>query len=401
MDAYTKAWVKNDSDAVMRTLASDAVLVPAHAHAPISGQDAIRQFWWPPDQPPTSVTAFTQSVDEIDGTTNLAYVRGTFELSFTSGAGGPVISRRGAFFMIVRRQPDGRWVITRRMWDDVPDVQPTASPTVQAAIARLQANDARGAATILQQLVERQPTDARLWRLLGTARQRAIDLDGALTAYEKALEIDPGYPAPLYNIAAVHALKSDTTQAFDWLSKAKRTGKIDMTQIETDPDFVSVRKDVRYKTLLPTAKDFERPFVEPVTILREWDGEATNDQFGWIARNIGDVDGDGVPDVVTSAPSKNNDAGRVYVYSTKNGRLLWQVDGSAGDELGLGVEGAGDTNGDGIPDVIASAPGRGAAYIYSGKDGRLLQTFRPNTKPTSSAAMSPASATSTATGSRT
>src|SRR5262249_31767246 len=117
------------------------------------------------------------------------------------------------------------------------------------------------------------------------------------------------------------------------------------------------------------------PFVEPVTIVREWDGEAANDQFGWIARNIGDVDGDGVPDVVTSAPSRNKDAGRVYVYSTKSGRLLWKVDGAARGELGRGGEGAGDTNGAGIPDVIAGAPGRGAAYIYSGSDGHVLQTF--------------------------
>ena len=68
-------------------------------------------------------------------------------------------------------------------------------------------------------------------------------------------------------------------------------------------------------------------------------------------------------------------AGRVYVYSTKSGRLLWSVDGKPGDQLGTGVEAAGDTNHDGVPDVIASAPGAGKAYVYSGKDGRVLLTF--------------------------
>ncbi|HTI37195.1 MAG TPA: FG-GAP-like repeat-containing protein, partial [Vicinamibacterales bacterium] len=109
-----------------------------------------------------------------------------------------------------------------------------------------------------------------------------------------------------------------------------------------------------------------------------WDGESTNDQFGWIARNIGDVDGDGVPDVVTSAPTSNaggQAAGRIYVYSTKTGRLLWRADGEAKAQLGTGVEGAGDTNNDGISDVVASAPGIGAAYVYSGRDGRVLLTF--------------------------
>ena len=130
-------------------------------------------------------------------------------------------------------------------------------------------------------------------------------------------------------------------------------------------------------------KDFEDPFQEPVTILREWDGEAANDQFGWIARNIGDVDGDGVPDIVTSAPTKNiggENAGRVYVYSGRNGKLLWQADGKPGDQLGSGIEGAGDTNADGVPDVIASAPYAGKAIIYSGNNGRVLVTVTAERK---------------------
>jgi hypothetical protein len=126
--------------------------------------------------------------------------------------------------------------------------------------------------------------------------------------------------------------------------------------------------------------DFDHPFVESVKIIREWRGESSNDQFGWIARNIGDVDGDGIPDVVTSAPTHGaggSSAGRIYVFSTRSGRLLWMADGQAGDELGTGVEAAGDTNRDGIPDVVASGPsGTGVAYIYSGRDGRILQSFK-------------------------
>ena len=77
-----------------------------------------------------------------------------------------------------------------------------------------------------------------------------------------------------------------------------------MTQIDSDPNLSSLKADPRFAALLPTPADFAHPFVEPVKIIREWDGEAANDQFGWIARNMGDVDGDGVSDVVTSAPTK-------------------------------------------------------------------------------------------------
>ncbi len=58
------------------------------------------------------------------------------------------------------------------------------------------------------------------------------------------------------------------------------------------------------------------------------------------------------------------------------GKLLWTADGQPGDELGTGLEAAGDTNNDGIPDVVASGPaGAGVAYIYSGADGAILQRF--------------------------
>ena len=152
-----------------------------------------------------------------------------------------------------------------------------------------------------------------------------------------------------------------------------------MSQLEADDDLKPLRGDPRFASLLPKPDDFANPFVECVHVVREWDGEAVNDQFGWIARNIGDVDGDGVADVVTSAPTKaiggDNAGGRLRLFNEE--RLAAVEHGrQAGRRAGTGVEGAGDTNGDGVPDVIASAPGAGAAYVYSGRDGRRrLLTF--------------------------
>ena len=184
--------------------------------------------------------------------------------------------------------------------------------------------------------------------------------------------MEPGNAAPLYTLASLHARKKDADGAFAWLAKAKASRRIDMTQITNGPEFAPLREDPRFARMLPAAEDFDDPFVEPVKILRRWDGDAAGDQFGWIARNIGDVDGDGVADFVTSAPSANHNAGRVYVYSTKTGKRLWSAEGAAGDQLGTGIEGAGDTNKDGIPDVIAAGPGGGVAYVYSGRDGKVL-----------------------------
>jgi len=263
---------------------------------------------------------------------------------------------------------------------------PAASPpTLGDGLAKLQAGDAASAASILEAVTARAPRSARAWRAYGLACLKARQLDRSLAAYGRVLELEPDAPQAFYGLGVVHALKQERDQAFEWLGRARASRKLDMTAIQADPDLAGLGLDAdpRYDRLLPTPHDFDEPFVEKVKVVREWDGEGTGDQFGWIARNLGDVDGDGVPDVVTSAPThagSGSRAGRVYVYSTRSGALLWTADGRAGDELGTGVEAAGDTNRDGVPDVVAGAPGGGKAYVYSGRDGRVLLTLTAEAK---------------------
>ena len=261
--------------------------------------------------------------------------------------------------------------------------QAAPPPGLPQAMARLQAQDPAGALAIAEQVVAREPANARAWRVLGVAAKGTKDLDRAMAAFQKSIELEPANAVGLYNTGVIYALKGDRDRAFEWLGRAKGTRKIDMTQIQPDADLVSLRGDPRFAALLPSPADFAAPFVEDVKILREWDGEAMNDQFGWIARPIGDVDRDGITDIVTSAPGTPGPGttapGHVYLYSTKTGKLVWKADGENNDRLGTGVEGAGDTNKDGVPDVIASAPGSGRAYVYSGKDGHVLLTMKAET----------------------
>ena len=237
-----------------------------------------------------------------------------------------------------------------------------AGPTLAQGLGLLQSGDAAGAVTVLKAVTSREPRNGRAWRNLGVAYHQAKDPDNAIAAFQRALEVEPEMIAPLYNIALTYAAKQDADHVFEWLGKAKVTRRIDMTRAEVAPELAPFRSDPRFAAILPKASDFSDPFVEPVKIIREWVGETGNGQFGWIARSIGDVDRDGVPDFVTSAPTKNlggPNAGRVYVYSTRTGKLIWSVDGKPGDHLGIGIEAAGDTTRDGIPDVVVSAPGAG------------------------------------------
>lgn len=259
----------------------------------------------------------------------------------------------------------------------------TPPPGLAEAQAKLRAKDPATAQAILEDLVKREPTNTMAWRVLGSACITAQHLDCADAALHKALDLQPDTPAVFYNLGIVAAKRGNKDAAFGWLQKAKATHKLDLTPITTDDDLASLKDDPRFKTLLPTLADFADPFVEPVKIVREFDGEAANDQFGWIARSLDDVDGDGVADFVTSAPTKDvggANAGRIYVYSSRSGKLLWSVDGKPGNQLGSGVESAGDVDGDGVNDVVGGAPNGDKAYVYSSKDGHVLLSFTAEAK---------------------
>ena len=115
--AYESAWLSNDPRQVLATLTEDAVIIPS-GMAAIKGHEAIRAFWWPADSPPTIVTEFTASEDDVGGHGDVAYVRGSFTLGFTYD--GVDYSGGGAYLSILRQIPGGSWRISHRMWSDRP-----------------------------------------------------------------------------------------------------------------------------------------------------------------------------------------------------------------------------------------------------------------------------------------
>jgi hypothetical protein len=112
--------------------------------------------------------------------------------------------------------------------------------------------------------------------------------------------------------------------------------------------------------------------------------------FGSAVNAAGDVNGDGYADVIVGAEQSNFNgaaAGRVYLFSGKDGSLLWVRDGDGeGALFGTGVGLVGDVNYDGIPDVVAAARGggrngRGYALVLSGNTGQIIHTLAAKGTP--------------------
>lgn len=112
--AYAEAWLTNEPDAIMRTLTDDAVIVPSGEPA-VEGPEAIREFWWPDDEPPTTVTGYAVRQREAGGVPGFAYVRGTYSLSFDYD--GALFESEGTYLSLLRRGDRG-WRISHRMWND-------------------------------------------------------------------------------------------------------------------------------------------------------------------------------------------------------------------------------------------------------------------------------------------
>ena len=114
---YVAAWLRDDTTAVMSTLAPDAVLMPA-GQRPLTTPNDIRAFWWPSDGSHTRILTFRRTIDEVAGESNVAWVRGTDTLSYTydKGTTHSQTGSRSMTLAVLRRQSDGSWRISRMMW---------------------------------------------------------------------------------------------------------------------------------------------------------------------------------------------------------------------------------------------------------------------------------------------
>ncbi|OEF99718.1 hypothetical protein BHF71_07780 [Vulcanibacillus modesticaldus] len=133
---------------------------------------------------------------------------------------------------------------------------------------------------------------------------------------------------------------------------------------------------ITYRDLSGEVKVFS--YNENKTLFH-WKSNRKYDAFGF-AIAAGDVDGDGIDDIIIGAPQPiNGGKGRVYVFSGQKGTLLKEYSSLLPREhcdFGTAVTTA-DLNNDGIEEVIIGTPGipKGEVFVYSVKFGWLDHKF--------------------------
>lgn len=115
------------------------------------------------------------------------------------------------------------------------------------------------------------------------------------------------------------------------------------------------------------------------TVLYTFNGDSEFDRFGLVVSEAGDVNSDGFADVIVGADLDDNtgvNSGSARVFSGIDGALLYTFNGDGPfDYFGRSVNTAGDVNDDGVNDLIVGAPGDNSARVFSGIDGSILYDF--------------------------
>lgn len=121
-------------------------------------------------------------------------------------------------------------------------------------------------------------------------------------------------------------------------------------------------------------------------------GITAGDHSGSSLSNAGDINGDGVPDLIIGAPgaNSNNNAGESYVVfgnatrsaasldlGSLNGSNGFKILGVAGSLSGTAVAGLGDIDNDGYPDIGIGAPGivGSTGHVYVLRGGPNIGSF--------------------------
>lgn len=161
------------------------------------------------------------------------------------------IQRRCAEFLSLMGDPRGaQLLLAQRQFssDQVEEVSRDA--VLRAAVVLRDNGNLDGALSLLDDLSKKVTADAELHHAIGIVTMRMRNLERALVALKRALNLDPSDPAIHYNLACAYALSGLSDKALKALKGAVEAGYTDVDHTRSDPDLESLRGLPRFELLL-------------------------------------------------------------------------------------------------------------------------------------------------------
>lgn len=110
-----------DVDELMTTWADDGVLLPPN-HAPVIGRDALRA-WYEEQKKKLAndeILGYEETWNEVQVSGDLGYQWGTITARIRPPVGGAEVDTALHAMRVLKRQPDGSWLVIRALWNEAP-----------------------------------------------------------------------------------------------------------------------------------------------------------------------------------------------------------------------------------------------------------------------------------------
>lgn len=111
-ERFPDMMMKKSYETLPSIYTEDAVIMPP-GHGSVTGREAIAAFLgsFPP------LTAFENTVEEVDGTGDIAYVRGRFRMVMVPDPAADPVEEEGQYLEIRKKQPDGSWLLSHDIFN--------------------------------------------------------------------------------------------------------------------------------------------------------------------------------------------------------------------------------------------------------------------------------------------
>jgi len=140
------------------------------------------------------------------------------------------------------------------------------------ARALLEAEDWPGAVAAYRELAEGDPGSGPAWFGLGQALSGVGDREGAIRAFEKAIDLEFQVELATYEIARAHASGGDGEEAIVWLRRLAAAGSTARLRVNRTPEFEPLRGTPEFERALEALQPCRAPEYRQFDFwLGEWD----------------------------------------------------------------------------------------------------------------------------------